>query len=925
MSGRSRRERLLGTLVGRMDREQLEAAIAAQEALRGIAPDEVIDVAIAALRAQLEAGAPSRRRRLVTVLFADLSGFTSMSETMDAEEVSTLMEGLWARLDAVVVAHGARIDKHMGDALMALWGADTTLEDDAERAVRAGLELHEALAEFRSATGAPLALRIGVNTGPVMLGSVGTTGEFSVIGDAVNVASRLEHAAPVGGTLLSHDTYRHVRGVFDVNPQDPLHVRGKAAPLQTYLVMAAKPRAFRLPTRGVEGTETKMVGRQRELDALRRALVGVESSDSAWSVAVVGEAGLGKSRLLWEFEDWLELREQVVYLLTGRALASRQGVPMALLRDIMANRLQIADDDPASSVLAKLVAGTGDAMDAADAAMLGRWLGFDLHRTDGAEVPVDGEALRRAGRLLLERFVRKLAADAPVVLLVEDLHWADEGSLAVLGELMDTLADARWLAVLTTRSTDPSHRAVDVVERVDDRLDLTPLSDGDAAELVHEILHRVDHVPSGFVEGVVRRGEGNAFFLEELVKMLIDDGSIVIADHGWTIRSDALALGDVPATLTGVLQARLDALSSADRRLLQLASILGRVFWDRAVERLAGGLTTVSFGDLVNREFVFPRSPSTFSACSEFTFKHALLHDVTYETVLLADRRILHAGAAVWLEEMAGERLDEFLVEIAEHHRLAGAQEAAADRLASACHLALRVDPLACRRLGEQAVRLYVATGMEPPARLITDLARAYLHLGDLAAASDAAQRAVAQARRSVDESILCEALRAEAHALELAGDLTGADSRLNEAQALAERVGGTVLGEVLILVGWNKLRAGRACDGVQTVERVLEIAEQCDEPSFVIRSHLLAASFSDDTGDYDTSVRHHEAGLEISRRIGDRWGELLTLNNLGATMHLWGTPREITSTMSSPNGATGRPSRWPTSCTWGCNPPCPT
>lgn len=412
--------------------------------------------------------------------------------------------------------------------------------------------------------------------------------------------------------------------------------------------------------------------------------------------------------------------------------------------------------------------------------------------------------------------------------------------------------------------------------------------DGDAAGLVHEILHRVDHVPSGFVERVVDRAEGNAFFLEELVKMLIDDGSIVIADDGWTIRSDALALGDVPATLTGVLQARLDALSASDRRLLQLASILGRVFWDGAVERLADDLTTVTCTALVDRELVFPQTPSTFSACSEFTFKHALLHDVTYETVLLAERRMLHAGAAVWLEEMAGERRDEFLVEIAEHHRLAGDPEAAADRLASACHHAM-VDFSACRRLGEQAINLFEAAGIEPPARLSTDLSKVYCQLGELTAANDAARRAVTQARRSMDDSALCAALTAEAAALEHLGERAGADAILDEARALAEPAGGTVLGEVLIEVGWRALRAGRVDDVGRAVEQVLEIAECCDEPSFVIRSHRFAAAFSDSNGDHDTSIRHHESSLEISRRIGDRWGECLTLNNLGTTMHYRG------------------------------------
>src|SRR5262245_49821432 len=200
-----------------MDRERLELAITAQEQLRGVAPDAVIDATIAVLRAQL-AGLQETvpRRRQVTILFADVSGFTAMSEEWDAERVAQVMNGLWNRLDEVIRLHGGGIDKHIGDAVMAMWGAAAAREDDPERALRAALGLQAELRRFREQHGLGLQLRVGVNTGPVLLGNVATTAEFTAIGDAVNVASRLEHAAPLDGVLTSHDTYRHVRGVFDV-------------------------------------------------------------------------------------------------------------------------------------------------------------------------------------------------------------------------------------------------------------------------------------------------------------------------------------------------------------------------------------------------------------------------------------------------------------------------------------------------------------------------------------------------------------------------------------------------------------------------------------------------------------------------------------------------------------------------------------
>jgi class 3 adenylate cyclase len=292
--------------------EQLEHAMAALEAQRSTLGDGVVDAALAPMRdklAALKAQQPSteQHRKQVTVLFADVSGFTAMSETMDAEDVTGVMNALWQRLDAAIASCGGAIDKHMGDAVMALWGVQTAHESDPEQAIRAALAMQAALAAFRDERGVRLAMRIGLNTGPVLLGEVGSTHEFTAMGDTVNLASRLEHAAPVGGVLISHDTYRHVRGLFDVQALEPITVKGKAEPVRVYVVQSAKPRAFRLGTRGVEGVETRMIGREAELKRLQDAVHAILQDREMQAVTIVGEAGLGKSRLLYEFQSWLEL------------------------------------------------------------------------------------------------------------------------------------------------------------------------------------------------------------------------------------------------------------------------------------------------------------------------------------------------------------------------------------------------------------------------------------------------------------------------------------------------------------------------------------------------------------------------------------------------------------------------------------------
>jgi len=374
------------------EREQLEAAIAALTVQRALLGDAVVEAALAPMRgrlAALQAPPPEEQRKLLTVLFADVSGFTAMSEARDVEDVRALMNRLWDHLDAVLQAHGAHIDKHIGDAVMALFGADAAREDDPERAVRAALTLQEALAHDAAtltegaASAPPLRMRVGISTGLVLLGSVGTVGETTALGDTVNVASRLEGAAPVGGVLIAHATYRHVRGLFDVRELPPLALKGKAEPVRAYLVERAKPRGFHLSARGVAGVETPMVGREPELRRLQEACAEVVAEGVARAVTVVGEAGVGKSRLLAEFEGWLDLQPRQVWYFKGRARAETQALPYALIRDLLAYRFAIAESDSAAVAREKLTAGVRDLLGAGEtvteiAPLLGQLIGLDF-------------------------------------------------------------------------------------------------------------------------------------------------------------------------------------------------------------------------------------------------------------------------------------------------------------------------------------------------------------------------------------------------------------------------------------------------------------------------------------------------------------------------------------------------------------------
>ena len=647
--------------------ERLDAAIAAQEQLRGLVPDDVIDVAIAALRQQAVLAAPARpkQRKLITVLFADVSGSTTLGERVDPEELSDLFDSLWRHLDAIIQRHGGRIDKHIGDAVMALWGTDHAREDDPERAIRAALEMQSTLREIgATGIGRGLTMRIGINTGPVVLGEIASTEEFTAMGDTVNVAARLESASPLGAVLVGHDTYRHVRGVFTVRPQAPLTVKGKRAALRTYVVDGIRPRAFRLRPRGIEGVEPPMIGRDDEFEQLQRALSTTIATSTPTVVTLVGEPGSGKSRLIYEFEDWLRIRPDDVRLFTCRADLSRREDPFSLIRDLLLGRFEIAEDDPTELAQAKLTVGfrelAGDVV-AHEAAVVGQLMGIGI--VDGSVESRD--LVERAG-LAIGRLLAGSAVEMPVVVLIENIHWADRASLELLSTVERSLRGSPVLLVFATRPA--ADRAVQhaIPEVNRSTVVLGSLSDTDAMLLVDELLQHLETVPDSLRDDIVRMAAGSPFFIEELIRMMIDDDVIVVDDE-WTLHPELLVRRSIPPTVSGVIQARLDLLPSAERAILQRAAVVGAVFWDAALPRSACSIeavpadvaTTVS--RLESKGLVERAETSGFNGTTEYHFQHAILQEVTYESVLLQDRRVLHRDVAEWLAargegRSAGER-----------------------------------------------------------------------------------------------------------------------------------------------------------------------------------------------------------------------------------------------------------------------------
>lgn len=904
-------------------REDIEQTIAALEMRRASLGDALTDAAIAPLRQQL--AALDEQRKLVTVLFADMAGFTATAETMDPEDVRDVIRAYFGRLAAAITRHGGWIEKFIGDAVMAIFGIPTANERDPEHAIRAALDMHASLAELNTELererGIRLAMRIGINTGPVIVSFLGgRQGEdFSVVGDTVNLASRLEHAAPVGGILISHATYRHVRGLFDFQPLPPLAVKGKAEPVQVYEVRGARPRTFEQPGRGVQGVAIPMIGREAELGALQDALRTARSQQRAQVITLIGDAGVGKSRLVDEFLDWGSQQHEQFWLFRGRAGQEPGRRPYALIRDLLAYRFQIQDSDRAAEARQKLEQGMVSFMGAAGterAPFIGHLIGFDFSANPYLHSILDNaRQLRDRAFHYLAQFFAAATEAYTALICLEDIHWADDGSLDAIEYLVRACEQLPVFILIITRPALFERRPAWGTEQPSHlRMVLRPLNEPESRHMVTQLLRQLPSMPAELIDLIVSRSEGNPFYLEELIKMLIEDGVIVMDGGKWRVEKSRLDETRVPPTLTGVLQARIDALAPEERTTLQRASVIGRVFWDAAAERLASDgrtgrsarqndlratrdiasimRTLNELETLRAKGLTLARPTSSFAGTQEFMFKHALLHQVTYDSVLKRQRRQYHTQAGEWLIERSGERVGEYAGLIAEHFERADDPERAADWYARA---ALQAQSTYAAGVAIEHYRKVLAL---LPAQHDRDVAgamrraTAYEGLGEMllwqgryseAAAGYTAMRAAAEL--ASDAVAQARAWYGLAEVRERQGDYAAAQESAAQAERIAQAIGAPVeRAMALQLQGWSRFQQGQIEAALRLGEAVLLLATEHDALREMGRALNLIGVIHRANGDFKRATAAMQSALELHNELGDRLRVGGTLNNLGLT-----------------------------------------
>ena len=672
--------------------DELRAAIAGLEAQRSVLGDAVVEPALAALRQQLgELGtaraesAVAEERKIVTILFVDVSGFTALAETLDAEDVRSLINHCFERLVPIVQKYGGTIDKFIGDEIMALFGAPIAHENDPERALRASLEMMDAIFSFNHEHKTELGLHIGVNTGAVVTGAVGSKDrrDYSVMGDAVNLAARLEDASADGEIYVGPNTYRQTGAVFDFKPLPPLELKGKSRPLAAYRLLGLKaaPKA----SRGIEGLHADLVGRDREVNELRVA-VGELRQGRGGVVAVVGEAGLGKSRLIIE-----SLREFAADLpqAEGRALSHTTGMNYWMAGGIL-RALAGAEENAAPERLASaLRTGVEEALPKTVEEVypyLARALKIPLQSSMEERVKfLTSEALHDRILRAFQDYVSARARREPLILFWEDLHWCDPSSLRVLLALLPLINDVPLLLIVAYRPDEGTieelqKEAASICPERSRLLQLAPLTREETGSLIQRLL-QIDDLPIKMREVILDRAEGNPFFVEELLRSLLDTGALSFRDGRVVATADIHSV-DVPETLQGVLVARIDLLANDHKNALQSAAVIGRVFQEKVLahiydgNRTANGWLGESLAELRRREFIQQRNYPGLEEL-EYIFKHAITQDVAYNSLLIRRRKKLHSLVAEALEKLFPDRLAELSSTLGYHFEKAETRDKA--------------------------------------------------------------------------------------------------------------------------------------------------------------------------------------------------------------------------------------------------------
>jgi class 3 adenylate cyclase/tetratricopeptide (TPR) repeat protein len=851
---------------------------------------------------------PRQERKVVTVLFADLVGFTARAEQMDPEDVVGMLQPYHARLRDQLEHFGGTVEKFIGDAVMAVFGAPVAHEDDPERAVRAAL----AIRDWAEEEAGELELRIAVNTGEalVSLEARPEQGESMVAGDVVNTASRLQSAAPVNGILVGETTQRATRDAIEYREAEPVEAKGKAEPVRVW--EAVRPHSsFGVDV--VQEGRTPLVGRQSELDLLADALARARQEREPQLVTLVGVPGIGKSRLVLELFGVVDSEPELIWWRQGRSLPYGEGVTYWALEEIAKAQAGILESDGAEEAADKLRRAVGDlVVDAAEA----QWIESHLRPLVGLTGELaTGDDRRAEAFSAWRRFFEALAERNPLVLVFEDLQWADDGLLDFVDYLVDWASGVPLLAVCSARPELLERRpGWGGGKRNATTVSLSPLSTEDTSRLVAGLLEQAV-LPVEVQSALLARAEGNPLYAEEYARVFLERGS-----------AEDLPL---PETVQGLIAARLDALPPEEKELTQAAAVVGKVFWSGALAAIGGEapfLVEERLHALERKEFVRRERRSSVAGETQYAFLHVLVRDVAYSQIPRAGRAEKHRLAAEWIGSL-GRSEDH--AEMLAHHYLQALELAEtagldASALAEPARIALSEagdSALALSAFGA-AARFYTAAlelwPQDDPGRpillfraakarwyvgpervdAISEAADALLAVGDRESAAEAEtlcarelwnrgerdaaysriDRAMALVESEPPSSSKAHVLAYRSRLHMLADEDEEGIRRGREALAMAEQLGlEGVRAQALNVVGTARVMSGDQ-DGMDDIRRSLAIATSINSPDEIHRALNNLANMHWYLGELQQASEMVETMLERDEHFGLpgllRWGK---------------------------------------------------
>jgi class 3 adenylate cyclase/tetratricopeptide (TPR) repeat protein len=843
-----------------------------------------------------------KERKVVTVLFADLVGFTSRAETLDPEDVEAILRPYHERLRAELERHGGTVEKFIGDAVMAVFGAPVAREDDPERAVRAALAIRDWASEEGGGE-----IRVALATGEALvnLAARPESGEGMVAGDVVNTAARLQTAAPLNGILVGDTTYRATRDVIDYAEAGPVEAKGKSEPITVWRALQARSRL------GVDVARfhtTPLVGREHEVSVLSQTLRRALHEHTPQLLTIMGAPGIGKSRLVFELMQVVADAPELIVWRQGRSLPYGEGVSFWSLSEMVKAQAGILDGDSEEDAAAKLTRAVADAVpEEAD------WVFRHLRPLAGLETEDAAEAQRTERFAAWRRFFESLAERSPVVLVFEDLHWADDGLLDFVDHLAEWVSGVPLLLVGTARPELLERRPAWGGGKLNaTTLALAPLSEQETARLVHSLLD-VPLIEADRQSALLSRAGGNPLYAEQYARMLSE--------------RDDLAELPLPESVQGIIAARVDALPPSEKTLLQDASVLGKIFWSGSVIALQG-LESWELEELLHnlerKDFVQRARRSSVAGSSEYSFRHVLVRDVAYGQIPRGDRSDKHRRVGEWLDSLGRP---EDLAEMLAHHYLQALDLARAagrdtDELTEPARRAAREAgdralalnaPASALRFYRHALQLTPGEAVDRPKLLfhcgkaqflaegggievLAEARDALLKVGELETAAEAEITIADIFRRGAEGDRAAEHLERAASLLaEEAPSRSKAYvlGTLSLLRALAGKTGDAVrdgkealrLAEELELVdlqalALNNIGVARCqrgdFEGLADLERSVILAEEIRDPWHAVRGYANLAGMLGAQGELRRSAGLHDKALELSKRfgvgIGTRW-----------------------------------------------------